>query len=56
MNILVTGANRGLGIEITKISSENGHLVVAGVRDPDRPNDELAKLVKISIKYVFAAA
>ena len=34
--VLITGANRGLGLEFTRQSLKAGHLVFAGARDPDR--------------------
>src|SRR5690625_1321517 len=33
MNILVTGANRGLGLSLIKIGLENGHHMIATVRN-----------------------
>ncbi|MCT2537888.1 SDR family oxidoreductase [Aquibacillus koreensis] len=35
MNILITGANRGLGLAMAAYGVENGHHVYAGVRDPE---------------------
>jgi len=35
MNIFITGANRGLGFELTKVALANGNVVFAGVYIPD---------------------
>jgi NAD(P)-dependent dehydrogenase (short-subunit alcohol dehydrogenase family) len=35
MNIFITGANRGIGLELTKQCLEAGHSVIATARDPD---------------------
>lgn len=48
MNVLITGANRGLGYEITEEALERGHTVIAGVRNPEEKND---KLTSLSTKY-----
>lgn len=32
MNIVITGANRGLGLSLAAVATEQGHTVVAGVR------------------------
>ncbi|MEK5494903.1 SDR family oxidoreductase [Paenibacillus sp. FSL R7-0297] len=44
MNILITGAGRGLGLDLVKIALEHGHSVIAGVRDPRRGQDALSGL------------
>ena len=36
MKILITGANRGLGFELTKVALDNGDTVFAGAYIPDR--------------------
>jgi NAD(P)-dependent dehydrogenase (short-subunit alcohol dehydrogenase family) len=43
MNIFITGANRGLGFELTKLSLSKGNTVFAGVYLPDgaQPLEEL---------------
>ncbi|CAM4106176.1 hypothetical protein L1N85_12000 [Paenibacillus alkaliterrae] len=41
MNLLITGANRGLGYEITAEALERGNAVIAGVRNPGKANDRL---------------
>jgi NAD(P)-dependent dehydrogenase (short-subunit alcohol dehydrogenase family) len=42
--ILVTGANRGIGLALTKVLLANGHVVIAGCRRP-RQAAELNQLV-----------
>jgi NAD(P)-dependent dehydrogenase (short-subunit alcohol dehydrogenase family) len=37
--VLVTGANRGIGLEFVRQYAEAGDRVIAGVRDPDRAAD-----------------
>jgi NAD(P)-dependent dehydrogenase (short-subunit alcohol dehydrogenase family) len=37
MNVVITGANRGLGLELTRQYLSRGDSVHAGVRTPDRP-------------------
>jgi NAD(P)-dependent dehydrogenase (short-subunit alcohol dehydrogenase family) len=32
MNILITGANRGLGCHLAQLGLQRGHMIVAGVR------------------------
>lgn len=44
MNILITGAGRGLGLELTAEALERGLSVIAGVRHPDKEQTELSKL------------
>ncbi|NQX66376.1 SDR family oxidoreductase [Paenibacillus alba] len=34
MNIVITGANRGLGYELTLAAAQRGHKVIAGIRSP----------------------
>jgi NAD(P)-dependent dehydrogenase (short-subunit alcohol dehydrogenase family) len=55
-NILVTGANRGIGLALTRQLLALGHRVFAGVRNPakanalrDLPSDQLARLVVLSL-------
>lgn len=43
--ILITGAGRGIGLELTRQYAENGDEVIACVRDPDA-SAELKKLAK----------
>ncbi|WP_020617266.1 SDR family oxidoreductase [Paenibacillus daejeonensis] len=44
MNLLITGANRGLGCELTAEALERGHRVIAGVRYPEAGHDRLTAL------------
>lgn len=46
MDILITGANRGIGRELSKIALEAGHRVFAASRQPCllKPNDRLRNL------------
>jgi NAD(P)-dependent dehydrogenase (short-subunit alcohol dehydrogenase family) len=37
--ILITGANRGIGLELTRIYAAEGHTVIATARDPDKADD-----------------
>ncbi|MBU9714139.1 SDR family oxidoreductase [Evansella tamaricis] len=46
MNILVTGANRGLGLAFVKLGAEKGYRIFAGVRSEDTEYPELEKLQK----------
>jgi NAD(P)-dependent dehydrogenase (short-subunit alcohol dehydrogenase family) len=44
MNLLITGANRGLGLALTREAVERGHTVFAGVRNPEQSMDRLREL------------
>ncbi|MGG4032935.1 SDR family NAD(P)-dependent oxidoreductase [Paenibacillus cisolokensis] len=46
MNIVITGANRGLGLALTEEALRRGHAVWAGVRDASRPAERLAQLAE----------
>jgi len=55
-NILVTGANRGIGLALTRRFLELGERVFAGVRDPskasalaDLPSEQRARLTIVSL-------
>jgi NAD(P)-dependent dehydrogenase (short-subunit alcohol dehydrogenase family) len=45
MRIVISGANRGIGLEFVRQYLDRGDVVEAGVRNPERA-DELAKLVE----------
>ncbi len=38
MNVVITGANKGLGFQLVKVLAENGHRVMAGVFEGDDPS------------------
>ncbi|GGH73435.1 NAD(P)-dependent dehydrogenase (short-subunit alcohol dehydrogenase family) [Pullulanibacillus pueri] len=44
MKLLVTGANRGLGLALTTVSIKRGHKVFAGVRDLEQRTEALQQL------------
>jgi NAD(P)-dependent dehydrogenase (short-subunit alcohol dehydrogenase family) len=44
MNILITGANRGLGYHLTTIAAQRGHKVIAGIR-ASSPEGQLLELI-----------
>ncbi|CAI6069558.1 SDR family NAD(P)-dependent oxidoreductase [Cohnella sp. JJ-181] len=46
MNVLITGAGRGLGFELAKLAAARGHAVAACVRDIGRVGDGLAELAE----------
>lgn len=41
MRILITGANRGLGLALSQIGAERGHHILAGVRDIHHGEEQL---------------
>ncbi|WP_160724421.1 SDR family NAD(P)-dependent oxidoreductase [Bacillus sp. USDA818B3_A] len=41
MRILITGANRGLGLALSQIGAERGHHILAGVRDIHHSEERL---------------
>ncbi|MEH7490714.1 SDR family oxidoreductase [Neobacillus niacini] len=43
MRILITGANRGLGLALSQIGAERGHQILAGVRDLQKSEESLIK-------------
>lgn len=48
MNILVTGANRGLGLSLTKVGLDNDHQIYAGVRNTEEETiQQLKELQKM---------
>ncbi len=44
MKLLITGANRGLGLALTNEAIKRGHTVFAGVRNPEQQMDRLRQL------------
>nr|WP_221626885.1 SDR family oxidoreductase [Cohnella lubricantis] len=48
VNLLITGAGRGLGLEIAAEALERGHRVFAGMRNPEKKN---AKLSELTARY-----
>jgi len=46
MNIIITGANRGLGLMLVLEAARRGHTVWAGVRDASEEHDSLKNIVK----------
>lgn len=56
MNMLITGANRGLGFEIAAEALERGHAVIAGVRNPHAQDERLAALASKYDKRIALAA
>ncbi|KWX79784.1 short-chain dehydrogenase [Paenibacillus riograndensis] len=56
MNILITGAGRGLGAELAAEALDRGHRVIAGVRHPGQEPEALAQLAAIhGAKLTIAA-
>lgn len=49
MKILITGANRGLGLEMTKVGLEKGYDVFAGVRDMS--TSKMQELTELKEQY-----
>ncbi|NWQ43643.1 SDR family oxidoreductase [Bacillus sp. EB106-08-02-XG196] len=43
MRILITGANRGLGLALSKVGAERGHQILAGVRDLKKSTEGLTQ-------------
>ncbi|MCR8633035.1 SDR family oxidoreductase [Paenibacillus radicis (ex Xue et al. 2023)] len=44
MNILITGANRGLGCHLTQLGLQRGHVIIAGVRSKAALSVEMKQL------------
>ncbi|MCR2820941.1 SDR family oxidoreductase [Lederbergia panacisoli] len=53
MNILVTGANRGLGFSLSKAAAERGHTVLACARNGEQPIGSLKDLVSQFPNQIF---
>jgi NAD(P)-dependent dehydrogenase (short-subunit alcohol dehydrogenase family) len=45
MNIFITGANRGLGYELTALAADRGHQIIAGIRSSN-PDGKLLELIR----------
>jgi NAD(P)-dependent dehydrogenase (short-subunit alcohol dehydrogenase family) len=43
MRILITGANRGLGLALSQVGAERGHQILAGVRDLHKSEESIAQ-------------
>lgn len=43
MRILITGANRGLGLALSQVGAESGHQILAGVRDLQKSEESLTQ-------------
>jgi NAD(P)-dependent dehydrogenase (short-subunit alcohol dehydrogenase family) len=43
MRILITGANRGLGLALSQVGAERGHQILAGVRDLQKSTESLTQ-------------
>lgn len=43
MRILITGANRGLGLALSQVGAERGHQILAGVRDLQKSEESLTQ-------------
>lgn len=50
--VLVTGANRGIGLEITRLLLEQGHSVIAACRDPESADSLAALAVEDCLEIV----
>src|SRR5690242_6388933 len=53
MNVVITGGNRGIGLELIRYFLNQGHTVTAWVREPERAS-ELLKLSNPKLKLVKA--
>ena len=47
LNILVTGANKGIGLEICRQLARLGHHVILSARSPERGADAVEKLAEV---------
>ncbi|MCF8468484.1 MAG: SDR family oxidoreductase [Sneathiella sp.] len=52
-NALITGANKGIGLEIARQVGKNGHHIFLGARDPDRGEAAASTLRKEGIEARF---
>ncbi|MBO1511335.1 SDR family oxidoreductase [Metabacillus bambusae] len=52
MKLLITGANRGLGLALTIEAVKRGHTVFAGIRNPEKQMDQLAQLRSLFLNQV----
>ncbi|MEH7418492.1 SDR family oxidoreductase [Neobacillus drentensis] len=53
MNLFITGANRGLGLALTKEAAKRRHTVFAAVRNPEQRVEELRQLQSDFPNQVF---
>ncbi|MEK3881910.1 SDR family NAD(P)-dependent oxidoreductase [Paenibacillus sp. PL2-23] len=56
MELLITGANRGLGCELAAEAARRGHRVWAGVRNPESLSESLSALRTLYPQQVIALA
>lgn len=49
---LVTGANRGIGLEVTRQLAKRGFTVILGSRDPAKGEEAVARLADEGLKVV----
>lgn len=51
--IIITGANRGIGLEIARQLGKMGHHIILGIRSPEKGKETQEKLASQGIKAVF---
>lgn len=56
MRVLVTGANRGLGLALCKAAVERGHTILACARNGEQPSGSLKDLVEEYPNHIFPLA